>query len=323
MSVDSAQETKIDKFGAMQTYLGDQLGLGHHLGVFALKFKWAYPNPDDLWKVFHLENPAMETLDRSKCAHAFTRLLEKLGSPNAPYSVVGAIVRLKLSDGIHRDLMSFLLEVGFEARCCVVPNVVTMVSDFTLSAEWQRGDEPHQLPSPPHTTVSGFAIIFNKNKQFVVIKEDAFDPATNTIKQRYGLVGGRKNPGQGAHFLGEPGGEIELETGLKGVDYWGTLQQKMTVADDMYGGDTIVSIDIYGAGVEDVPLSSTSARQNAVPMWIEKDQFLAFLTEKEGADLAKAAIRKAEMCIYDRSVKQYEHSVNSKGKPRWTLKLHE
>jgi hypothetical protein len=311
MSVDSAQETKLSPEEAMKAYLSDQLEFATAMGVFNTKFKWAYVDPIQLRAI-------SDDIRADMLA-----LVAALSSPAAPYDVVGFIAKLDIDDSDETELLRDLVCVpGFDLVACAKPNRPWMVFDLVKQASWQRGPVPHQLPSPPHTTLSGFAIIANKFNQFVVIEEDAFDPSTNAVNKRLGLVGGRKKPGQGAHFLGEPGGEIELETGLKGAKYISTLQQKVTVNDDMYGGDTIVNIDLYRVDTEDVPLVASGARQNAVPKWLSTREFHDFLAQKESLGLADTAVAQAMPAhIGVTLAHRYEHSVNSKGNPRWTMQL--
>jgi hypothetical protein len=311
MSVDSAQETKLSPEEAMKAYLSDQLEFATAMGVFSTKFKWAYVNPEKLRAVS--EDVRADLLG----------LVAALSSPAAPYDVVGFIAKLDIDDSDEAEILRDLVCIpGFDLVACAKPNRPWMVFDLVKQASWQRGPVSYQLPSPPHTTLSAFAVIVNEYHQFVVVEEDAFDPSSNTIKKRFGLVGGRKKPGQGAHFLGEPGGEIELETGLKGAKYVATLQQKMTINDDMYGGDTIVNIDLYRVETEAVPLVASGARQNAVPKWVGTREFSDFLSDKESPELAEKVLRHAIPSYGDSVVRHhYEHSVNSKGKPRWTMQL--
>lgn len=317
MSVDASQETKLSPEEAMKAYLADQVEFATAMGVFNTKFKWAYPGPRALCDILQ-ENPKKS--NDLAFARQFKALIAKLGSVEAPVDIVGAIVKFGIAGDGALGLFSLLLRLGFSVVSCVEANKVTLVMDFTTDPLWKRGPVPHQLPSPPHTTISGFAIIYNKNDQFVVLEEDAFDPATNSINKRLGLVGGRKNPGQGASFLHADGGEIELETGIKGAEYQATLQQQMSVQDDMYGGDTIVNVNLYNAWNHSEPLVASGARQSAVPKWMEREEFLAFLAKKESPELA-ARVRELVFGEASRPTAEYEHKKNSKGKSRWTMDL--
>lgn len=328
MSVD-VPETKQTPKDLLKEYLGDTPLVHALLLTKDHKFKWAYIDPKALSAAVHGPSSAGE----AAAIKQMTAILEKLGSKDCPVEVGGFRLDMSLDEPWQYDVLSFLNENGFQFVGALGSDV-SLYFDLVKSLYWKRDPVEIQLASFPHTTHSGAAVLMNSIGEFAVIEEDAYDASTSTIKYRYGLIGGRKERGQGAHFLGEPGGDIERETGIHGTVYLGTAQIKMSVcevkptgdakapmkvvaSDDMYKGDTQVQIDVFRAPVASIPLVSSKARLNARPRWISAEEFFPFLVKKESQKVADAVKR---ICA-GQGAAGFQLVSSSKGQPRWVLDL--
>jgi hypothetical protein len=281
------------------------------MGLDAPRFKWAYPDMRRFgeWRA------------------SFEAVLAHVLSNSLPTPIVGFIlVCNKQTD------LGWCRSNGFTLAACVKEDEPWFKMDLTKHPAWPHGDIEHHFPAPPHTTVSALVVLFNKRTDcFVVLDEDAFDAKANVIKRRVnGLIGGRKPRGQGIGFAGLPGGEIEIETGLTGAEYLASLQAKMTLGDDMYGGDTLLFIEVYVVDCDNVPMVASKARLNAEARWVPHDEFLEIFAKKEGDRLARRLPSLIEAALHEKAgavvvgggVSKFVRTEKD-GRPRFTMALSE